>query len=84
MQKINHGQLRIMTSSTIYSFPDSPTEGEPKAELRVLSDTFWIRLLTMSDLGFSEAFMYGEVECEDLNSLFKASEDGSGPHTVDC
>lgn len=24
----------------------------------------------MSDLGFSEAYMYGEVECDDLIPLF--------------
>ena len=27
----------------------------------------------MSDLGFAEAFMYGDVECDDLVTLFKAS-----------
>ena len=27
----------------------------------------------MSDLGFAEAYMYGDAECEDLPSLFKAS-----------
>lgn len=27
----------------------------------------------MSDLGFAEAFMYGDVECDDLVTLFKVS-----------
>ncbi|KAG6878299.1 hypothetical protein C0993_009305 [Termitomyces sp. T159_Od127] len=42
-----------------------------KAELRVISDVFWVRLCTMGDLGFAEAYMYGEVECDDLVSLFR-------------
>ncbi|KAG8807746.1 hypothetical protein FRC17_004282, partial [Serendipita sp. 399] len=43
---------------------------EVRAHLTVVHDTFWIRLAMMSDLGFAEAFMYGDVECSDLNSLF--------------
>ncbi|EPQ54577.1 cyclopropane-fatty-acyl-phospholipid synthase [Gloeophyllum trabeum ATCC 11539] len=43
---------------------------ELKAELRVVNDVFWVRLCTMSDLGFAEAYMYGDVECDDLVSVF--------------
>ncbi|EDR13177.1 cyclopropane-fatty-acyl-phospholipid synthase, partial [Laccaria bicolor S238N-H82] len=41
------------------------------AEIRVVNDSFWVRLCTMSDLGFAEAFMYGDVQCDDLISLFQ-------------
>ncbi|KAK7048530.1 S-adenosyl-L-methionine-dependent methyltransferase [Favolaschia claudopus] len=73
MQNIDKGQLRVLTYSHIYSFPTPGVpadEQECKAELRVVNDSFWIRLCLMSDLGFAEAYMYGDVECDDLVSLF--------------
>ncbi|THH07274.1 hypothetical protein EW145_g3489, partial [Phellinidium pouzarii] len=72
LQNIAEGELRIVTPSATYCFPSesrNPTPGL-KTELRVLSDVFWIRLCTMGDLGFSEAYMFGEVECDDLVSTF--------------
>ncbi|KAG9088211.1 hypothetical protein FRC06_002181 [Ceratobasidium sp. 370] len=74
MQRITIGHLRVLTSSHIYNFPaleDGVVQQGPCAELRVVKDSFWIRLATMSDLGFSEAFMYGDVECDDLVTLFQ-------------
>ncbi|KAG8731927.1 hypothetical protein FRC10_001359 [Ceratobasidium sp. 414] len=74
MQRITVGHLRVLTSSHIYNFPaleDGVAQEGPCAELRVVKDSFWIRLATMSDLGFAEAFMYGDVECDDLVTLFK-------------
>jgi cyclopropane-fatty-acyl-phospholipid synthase len=79
MQKIAVGQLRVLTYSSIYTFPaplpdqnhDNDND-QLKAELRVVNDVFWIRLLTMGDLGFSEAYMFGDVECDDLVATFKA------------
>jgi len=79
MQKITKGHLRVLTYSHIYTFPlpelgnGGQINGRPdlKAELRVLNDSFWVRLCAMGDLGFAEAYMYGDVECDDLVSLFK-------------
>lgn len=74
MQNITHGHLRIRTESKTYDFGSSKAsldDAAPRAELRVLSDTLWIRLCLMGDLGFAEAYMYGEVECDDLVALFK-------------
>lgn len=76
MQKITHGGLSVVcTGGQTYLFPESHSqgsdEGDLEAEIRVRSDTFWIRLCLMGDLGFAEAYMYGEVECDDLVSLFK-------------
>ncbi|KAF8968978.1 CFS1-like protein [Flammula alnicola] len=78
MQNITVGQLRVLTYSHIYTFPipDPGTVSKNanpglKAELRVVNDAFWVRLCAMSDLGFAEAYMYGDVECDDLVSLFQ-------------
>lgn len=73
MENITHGQLRVLTYSHIYAFPivgSERSEDGFKAELRVVNDVFWVRLCAMSDLGFAEAYMYGDVECDDLVSLF--------------
>ncbi|KNZ82070.1 Cyclopropane-fatty-acyl-phospholipid synthase [Termitomyces sp. J132] len=76
MSRITTGRLKVLTSSRIYSFPTVENQVEKsdvefEAELRVINDAFWVRLCTMSDLGFAEAYMYGEVECDDLVSLFR-------------
>ncbi|KAG1745906.1 CFS1-like protein [Suillus paluster] len=76
MGKISVGHLRVLTIERIYDFPprtadDSVNTESLSAQLRVVKDTFWVRLFTMGDLGFSEAYMYGEVECSDLTALFK-------------
>lgn len=56
MERIVHGQLRVLTFSHIYVFGNRDgDDGGPKAELRVVNNAFWIRLCTMGDLGFSEA-----------------------------
>ncbi|KAF8588585.1 CFS1-like protein [Ramaria rubella] len=77
MQNITRGHLRVLTYSHIYNFP-APSKfpgdndyPDVKAELRVTNDVFWIRLFMMSDLGFAEAYMYGDVECDDLVAVFE-------------
>ncbi|KAJ3830653.1 cyclopropane-fatty-acyl-phospholipid synthase [Lentinula raphanica] len=73
MRNMTKGQLTVFTFDQIYSFPSRPETSEPghHAELRVVNDVFWVRLCTMGDLGFAEAYMYGDVECDDLVSLFQ-------------
>ncbi|EPQ59732.1 cyclopropane-fatty-acyl-phospholipid synthase [Gloeophyllum trabeum ATCC 11539] len=39
--------------------------------LRVTNDEFWIRVVVSSDLGFSEAYIYGDVEISDLNGVME-------------
>jgi hypothetical protein len=71
LQNITIGHLRIITSKRVYEFPAQAGEDvEPRAELRVLNDAFWVRLCTMGDLGFAEAYMFGDVACDDLISTF--------------
>lgn len=78
MQRITDGNLRVLTFSHIYTFPSPDSEKinqnpTVKAELRVVNDVFWVRMCTMADLGFAEAYMYGDVECDDLVSIFLVS-----------
>ena len=77
MHNITVGRLRIITNKRVYDFSARDVEpGEdvvPHAELTVLNDVFWVRLCTMGDLGFAEAYMFGDVACEDLISTFLVS-----------
>ncbi|KAI0269931.1 cyclopropane-fatty-acyl-phospholipid synthase [Gloeopeniophorella convolvens] len=74
LRRITVGRLRIITDRCTYEFPEnaeiSEKDVQPQAELRVLNDAFWVRLCTMFDLGFSEAYMFGDVACDDLISVF--------------
>ncbi|KZW00437.1 cyclopropane-fatty-acyl-phospholipid synthase [Exidia glandulosa HHB12029] len=76
MKQLRHGHLHIVTPTHTYTFPlpGAPHSNEQPglhAKLTVVRDSFWLRLLTMSDLGFAEAYMYGEVDVDDLQSLFR-------------
>jgi len=70
MSRITAGHLRVLTADNDYQFGENAEESTRKAEIRVKSNTFWLRLCTMGDLGFSESFMYDEAQCDDLVSLF--------------
>lgn len=85
MEKITHGQLRVLTPEGIYTFgrPETnavdpfpggsgPTGDELKAEIRVINDAFWVRMLFLSDLGFAEAYMAGDIVVDNLDNVFKA------------
>jgi cyclopropane-fatty-acyl-phospholipid synthase len=70
--------MRILTADHgIYTFPSydaKPFEaGEEVAEIRVIRDSFWLRLVTLGDLGFAEAYMAGDCEVSDLVQIFKVS-----------
>jgi cyclopropane-fatty-acyl-phospholipid synthase len=41
------------------------------AVLRVKKESFWLRLVLGSDLGFAESYMMAEVETPDLGAFFK-------------
>lgn len=59
----------------------SPKEGRTKgvhATLHVRKDAFWLRMFFGADLGFSEAYMAGEVDTPSLGDCFDVSE-GGGP-----
>lgn len=89
MEKINRGQLRVLTTSGAYTFgtpsiyndkyPNPNKEAVPskadeiRAEITVVNDAFWVRMLLLSDLGFSEAYMVGDIEIDHLDEVFKVS-----------
>lgn len=77
LRNISVGRLRIVTNEHTYEFPERSADGDREeelhAELRVINDAFWVRLCMMGDLGFAEAYMFGDVLCEDLNSTFLVS-----------
>ena len=76
LKNITVGHLRIVTDKRTYEFPAHGTDTgheEPHAELRVINDAFWVRLCAMGALGFAEAYMFGDVICEDLISIFVVS-----------
>jgi len=81
LKNITVGRLRIVTNKRTYEFPELGTDAvqddKLRAELRVINDAFWVRLCTMGELGFAEAYMFGDVVCEDLISMFLVSTLGS-------
>ncbi|ORX34243.1 S-adenosyl-L-methionine-dependent methyltransferase [Kockovaella imperatae] len=78
---IAYGQLRVLTADQgVYVFPSDekrkelglgPVQENEVAEIRVIRDTFWLRLVTLGDLGFAEAYMAGDCEVSDLVQVFK-------------
>ncbi|KZO99535.1 cyclopropane-fatty-acyl-phospholipid synthase [Calocera viscosa TUFC12733] len=81
---LTRGQLRIITPETIYHFPVEKAMGKVQlasndvvgdasdmhATITVRSDSFWLRVLATSDLGFAEAYMLREIDVDDLTALF--------------
>ena len=43
----------------------------PRVEIVVKNESFWMRLLLFADMGFAEAYMLGDFECQDLTSFFQ-------------
>lgn len=43
----------------------------PRVEIVVKNDAFWVRLFLFGDMGFAEAYMLNDFECEDLTSFFQ-------------
>jgi hypothetical protein len=43
--------------------------------IQVLSDAFWIRMFLLSDMGFAEAYMVGDIRVDRLDALFKVRQD---------
>lgn len=80
---ITWGQIRILTADHgIYTFPSAQKREElglgevakdQVADIRVINDTFWFRLVVLADIGFAEAYMAGDCEVSDLVQVFKVS-----------
>ena len=70
----------MRTPSGTYTFPKPPHDEAvepdgPKATITVRSSDFYLRLLTTGDLGFAEAYMFGniDIESDDLVNVFMVS-----------
>ena len=78
LKSISQGQLIIRTSEHTYCFPESTTLDSNKspnvqATITVRNPTFWLRIALTSDMGFAEAFMFGDIECDNLINVFEVS-----------
>lgn len=49
----------------------------PRVEIVVKNDAFWMRLFLFADMGFAEAYMLGDFQCEDLTSFFRVRPNAS-------
>ncbi|PFH46944.1 hypothetical protein AMATHDRAFT_153349 [Amanita thiersii Skay4041] len=70
LQRIEVGQLKIITPQQTWTF-GCPCEQGLEATLHVKSDAFWKRVAFFTDLGLAEAYMNGDVDCDDMSSLLK-------------
>lgn len=43
----------------------------PRVEVVVKNEAFWMRLFLFADMGFAEAYMLRDFECQDLTSFFQ-------------
>jgi cyclopropane-fatty-acyl-phospholipid synthase len=82
LKNIQIGSLEIRDVDGTLTVCGSPPRAEPgggeksvytipHAELKVLNDLFWVRLLFFADMGFAESYMLGEMACPDITAFFK-------------
>lgn len=48
-------------------------DATPRAKISVRNESFWVRLLLFADMGFAEAYMLEDFECQDLTSFFQVA-----------
>ncbi|KAJ8595054.1 cyclopropane-fatty-acyl-phospholipid synthase [Rhizopogon salebrosus TDB-379] len=65
---ITRGHLTIADSEGVHHF-GSRSKGSNDVYLKVLNNDFWMRILLSQDLGFSEAYMMGDVEVDSLKAV---------------
>ncbi|EDR07813.1 cyclopropane-fatty-acyl-phospholipid synthase [Laccaria bicolor S238N-H82] len=75
---ITIGHLTISDSEGTHYY-GTYQKGCNDVQLNVINDTFWLRILLSGDLGFSEAYMIGDVEVSSLKgamNLWLENESG--------
>lgn len=70
-QKLGPGKLDPLALPPASAPSPRKATAVPRVELVVLDEAFWMRLFLFADMGFAEAYMLGEVECEDLTAFFQ-------------
>lgn len=82
LKNIQVGSLQITDADGTLTICGSPRRAKgddeqksvytiPHAELSVLDEVFWVRLLLFADMGFAESYMLGEVACPDITAFFR-------------
>ncbi|PFH50564.1 hypothetical protein AMATHDRAFT_60838, partial [Amanita thiersii Skay4041] len=66
-EAISNGHLTISDSEGTHYY-GSYYKGCNDVHLKVVNDNFWLRILLSGDLGFSEAYMIGDIEVPDLRA----------------
>ncbi|KAJ7067846.1 cyclopropane-fatty-acyl-phospholipid synthase [Mycena amicta] len=64
-EAITVGRLTISDDEGTYYYGQHH-KGCNNVHLKVVNDNFWLRIMLSGDLGFSEAYMIGDVEVSDL------------------
>ncbi|KAG7446008.1 putative cyclopropane fatty acid synthase [Guyanagaster necrorhizus] len=64
---ISSGYLIVDDAEGSHTY-GSNKKGCNLVHIKVISDNFWLRLMLSGDLGFSEAYMIGEIELPDLRA----------------
>ncbi|KAI9103298.1 Mycolic acid cyclopropane synthetase-domain-containing protein [Phlyctochytrium arcticum] len=71
LSRTKRGFLRItLENGQVHEFGDRHDQ-DLRATLQVVKDTFWVRLMLFSAMGFGEAYMYGEITATNLATLLK-------------
>ncbi|KZT40775.1 putative cyclopropane fatty acid synthase [Sistotremastrum suecicum HHB10207 ss-3] len=66
---ITIGTLRIIDSTGTYSFGDLDNDKGRVITIQVTNRAFWTRVLFGGDLGFSEAYLVGDIKISDLEGV---------------
>lgn len=66
-----YGEKSSSRSADKLTNGDAKLAGIPRVELVVKKSAFWMRLVLFADMGFSESYMLGEVDCNDLTAFFQ-------------
>ncbi|KIJ35027.1 hypothetical protein M422DRAFT_262765 [Sphaerobolus stellatus SS14] len=73
LSKVETGHLTIVASDETWSFGGSCSAfPDLKATLVVKSESFWIRVAVFTDIGLAEAFIFDDVDCDNLSALLKS------------
>lgn len=63
LKSLQFGELRVITPEKevlTFGSTDQDSSVALKAEIRINRPSFWTRVLLSADLGFGEAYMYGD------------------------
>ncbi|TIA99755.1 hypothetical protein E3P96_02831 [Wallemia ichthyophaga] len=71
INRIEIGRLVVLGDEGAVVFGKGDPGKQPQATITVKNHAFWVRLLLMNDVGFSEAYMFGDIDVDDLTSVFK-------------